>query len=121
MLTQQNRVFDDLYEAERNKRRAAELGTQALLDLLRVIAGQLDGVRFEQMRKDDPTIPVNWSVGDWTQYFLSIHPQALKPDIGWGGEVLEGKATHLKDEQIAHLQAALARLQGQLDTAQGEI
>ena len=121
MLNQQNRVFNDLYESERNMRQTAEAGTQALIKLLKTLAFRLDGERFQQMCTANPNTPGNWSINDWDMYFLGIKPSISNSGDGWGGQALERQANNLKDEQIAHLQASLARLQAQLEIAQGEL
>jgi len=121
MLPQQNRIFDDLYEVERNKRKAAESGTQDLMDLLRVIAMRMDGLHYEQMCKEDPTIPARWSIFDWKKYFLSIQPPASNSGNDWGGHTRNSKPADNFAEENIHLRAAKAKLQEQLDEAQVEL
>jgi len=111
MLTnQQNRIFDDLITAERNLRTSAENNSRRLLALLPEIAAHLDGTRYEEMRKQDPSIPGRWSSDDWRNFFISIPTKPLNKS-SWGAEKdnSENIAPDQKIiQQIAQLTAALA-------------
>lgn len=105
---QQNRIFDDLITAERGLRTSAENSTRRLLALLIEIASRLDGTRYEEMRKQDPSIPARWTVDDWRNYFLSIRSMHA-PTAGWNADqdaALNCTTDKRITEQLAQLSAA---------------
>ena len=99
----QNRVQQDLGDAERKQRQAAEKLARELAKVLQEVATIFDGGRLEALRREDPKVPLYWTPNDWRIFFAET---PLPGKDSWGGAGDPRRAD--LERTIAELRARLA-------------
>lgn len=100
------RAVGDLLQAERDLRQKSEDAIRAMRQVLVETANRFDGTRLESLRRDNPSIPANWSALDWKKFFDDIPV----PSQGWVNNTVVAPDTQTQrklQKQITDLQAAL--------------
>ena len=106
---EQQRAINDLLTAERQLREQSEKHVQDLRQLILETALRLDGERFEAIRREDPAVPVSWTVSAWRQFLRDI-PSTK----GWGVSVMLSNAPTQREQDLFQQVEAL---KSQLDEA----
>lgn len=115
LITQQTRSLNDMLSSERILRASSENAVRELRQLLLDVAIRFDGARMEELRRNDPHTPGNWSISQW-QDFMEAIPAAS----AWG-VAPAGSATAKSDElHIKELLAELHRLGKQFEVVKTE-
>lgn len=93
LITQQTRSLNDMLSAERILRASSENTIRDLRQLLIETASRLDGERMEQIRRDDPLAPGNWTIAQWKKFMQAI------PAAGSWGIITSPLASAQMEEQ----------------------
>ena len=102
------RVQNDLIEAERKQRTAAERLARELARVLQELAIIFDGERLETMRREDPKIPLYWTPDDWRIFFAGVASPKVKS--GWG-QADDGQRQAELERTVAELKARLTQME----------
>jgi len=105
------RAVGDLLQAERDLRQKSEDALRSMRQALVDTANRLDGKRLDALRREDPSIPANWTAQHWRKFFDEVSA----PSQGWVKPVVPDTQA-LK--QIAELQAALDQARQNLQAEQ---
>ncbi len=114
LIVSHQRAMDDLLQAERDLRRKSEDTIRAMRQVLVETANRFDGTRLESLRREDPSIPVNWGASDWKVFFDEVYA----PSLGWLNNTTTASDTQVQrklQQQVTELQSALH--QAELDLA----
>jgi hypothetical protein len=65
-------AIEDIIKSEREFRSHAEQVARDLRSILMELAYRLDGQRLENMRHDDPNVPLSWAPEQWKGFFDQI-------------------------------------------------
>lgn len=91
-------------------RQAAEDSVRELRQVLLETALRLDGNRLEEMRRNDPGVPVRWLPADWRKFLAS----ASMP-VGWNDSKAWESQKREFAQQIEALKASLAAMERSLE------
>jgi len=109
LITQQTRSLNDMLSAERILRASAENTIRALRQLLLETAVRLDGERMENIRRDDPLAPGNWSIPQWQKFMESI-PAAS----AWGALISPTAPSQIEEQKFKAILAEVEQVSRQL-------
>jgi hypothetical protein len=102
-------AIEDIIKSEREFRSHAEQVARDLRSILMELAYRLDGQRLENMRHDDPNVPLSWAPEQWKGFFDQI--PLIK--TGWVEKTSEPSTIKLQalGEEIENLKKIIDQLQ----------
>lgn len=102
-------AIEDIIKSEREFRSHAEQVARDLRSILMELAYRLDGQRLENMRHDDPNVPLSWAPEQWKGFFDQI--PLIK--TGWVEKTSEPSTIKLQalSEEIENLKKLIDQLQ----------
>lgn len=108
---EQGRALDDLLAGERRLRNSAEVAARALHQVLLDLAVRFDGVRLEEMRRDDPSIPASWNAVNWQRFFADVRVQSSSSWLDVEAIQREREALQMQIDSLRSQLAAVKTVQ----------